>query len=282
MIRECLLRRDSRYARSALYNQKEKLPKEMTKYNAFFESIKSFTIKNGISVEAEFVGAEDKEVIKLENQIGFNFGLGMRTYLEHFGNKIGIRNFDITRFTIKDILQAEDKAVKLDIREKIINGDLVDGWDEKSIYNSLEQICFVNYFETNHYFTFISRNDENTNLYGWDGGKESYKHEMSITSSLRSQIFIGLKRICDVRREKHVKELVDYRLDFYNRTKEINIENLKWLDIFKENYIDNNLYILSKYRFDKEVSLIESNENRIVEIEEYGQGFEKMIRKKAI
>lgn len=250
----------------------------MTKYDVFFESIKSFVIDTGIAVASEFIGADENEVMNLENQIDFNFGLGMRTYLKHFGHKIGIRNFDLTKFTIDNILKAEEIAKKYDIKEKVINGNVVDGWHEKLVRDNLEQVCFVNYYASNHYFTFINLNHDNPILYGWDGGKESYRHEISITSCLRNQIFIGLKYICDVRRERQEKELTDGGLEFYNRTKGITIEGQNWLDIFRENYIGNNLFVMSKYKFDKEICLIESTENRLIELVEYGEKFEKMIK----
>jgi len=253
----------------------------MTKYDTFFESIKSFAIDAKISSAKDFIGARENEILKLEDEIGFRFRFGMRSYLKHFGHKIGIRNFDLTSFTISNIIQAEEIAKKHKIKDKIINGNLVDGWDGKSISNTLEKICFVNYFETNYYFTFIDQNDENPVLFGWDGDKESYKHRMSLTSSLRSKIFTGLKYICDIRREKKEKELASSRLDFYDRTKEINIEELRWLDIFKEKYIGNNLYVKNKHEFDKEIRLIETQENRIIELIEYGEKFEKMLKKKA-
>jgi len=253
----------------------------MTKYDMFFESIKSFTIDTKISKSEDFIGANENEILKLEEEIDFKFGLGMKSYLKHFGHKIGVRNFDLTRFTIKNILQAEEQAKKHKIKDKIIKGNLVDGWDEKPITNSLGKICFVNYFETNYYFTFIDESDENPILFGWDRDKESYKHRMSITSNLRKQIFTGLKYICDTRREKQEKELANYRFDFYNRTKEINIEGLKWLEIFKEKHIGNNLYVMSLHEFEEEIRLNEAHENRIVELVEYGERFGKMIKKKA-
>src|SRR5690606_20919027 len=100
---------------------------------------------------------------------------------------------------------------------------------------------------------------------------------MSIASSRRGQMFTGLKYICDIRREKQEKELDNYRLEFYCRTKEVNIEGLKWLDIFKEEYIESNLYVMSKYEIEKEISSIEAHENRIVELIEYGERFEKTL-----
>ena len=167
----------------------------MTKYDKFFESIKSFAIDTKISKLEEFIGANENEILKLENEINFKFNLGIRIYLKHFGHKIGIQHFDLTRITLKNILQAEEIAKRHEIREKIIKGKLVDGWNEETLKNNLEKICFVNFFETNYYFTFINQDDENPILFGWDGDGKSYKHRMSITSNLRGQTFNGLKYI---------------------------------------------------------------------------------------
>lgn len=254
----------------------------MTKYDTFFESIKSFAVDTKICNLEEFIGANENEILKLEDEIDFKFKLGMRTYLKHFGHKIGIQHFGLIKFTIKNILQAEEIAKRHGIKAKIIKGNLVDTWNEEVVTNNLKQICFVNYFEENHYFTFIDENDENPILFGWDGDKESYNHRFSITSNLRRQIFIGLKHICDIRREKEEKEITNYRIDFYNRTKEANIEGVKWLEIFQKKYIKNNLYIMSQYEFEKEIELIEDRENRIIELEEYGERFEKFLKKEAV
>ncbi|MEZ5045032.1 MAG: hypothetical protein R2828_34365 [Saprospiraceae bacterium] len=252
----------------------------MTKYDKFFEAIKSFAIDTKICTSEEFIGANENEILKLESEIDFKFNLGMRVYLKHFGHKIGIQNFDLTRFTLKNILHAEEIAKRHDLKEKITKVNLVDGWDGNPLTNNLEQICFINYFETNYYFTFINQDDENPNLFGWDGDKESYRHRMSITSSLRGQIFTGLKYICDARREKKEEKLANYRLDFYTRTKAINIDGLNWLKIFQKKHIGNNLYVMSQNEFEEEIKLIEEQENRIIELEEYGERFEKFIKKK--
>lgn len=253
----------------------------MTKYDTFFETVKSFALENNISTSNDFVGAQESEILKLEEKLDFNFKLGMRKYLSYFGHRIGIQNFGLTRFTIENIFRAEEIAQKHKIRDKILKGRLVDGWHEKPIENKLKQICFVNYFEINYYFTFIDENHENPILFAWDGGDKSYKHRMSITSNLRGQIFTGLKSICDVRREKQKKKLSNSRLDFYERTKEINIEGLAWLDIIKEKYIDRNLYVSIKRELEKEISIIEAKENRIIGLNEYGEKFEIMLNKKA-
>ncbi len=252
----------------------------MNKYDNFFEEIKSFAIHNQLTDSEVIKGATATDISALEDEIDFRFEAGVKSYLSYFGHDSEAWNFDLTKFTIKNILLAEQKANKDSIRDGVLQRKVVNAWDEQVCPIKFKKICFINYFEPNYYFTFINSNDEKSTLFGWDGLEESYNHELSITSNLRGQIYVGLKFICDLRRTKKEKELSSYNLGWYERTKQVNIDELKWLGLFKSKYISNNLLATSKYEFDKAVQIIEKKESRIIGIQEYGETFEKLLKKR--
>ena len=84
----------------------------MNKYDKFFEEIKSFAIQNQLTSSQVIKGATATEISTLEAEIDFRFEAGVKSYLNYFGQDSGAWNFDLTKFTIKNILLAEQKANK--------------------------------------------------------------------------------------------------------------------------------------------------------------------------
>jgi len=236
----------------------------MNKYDKYFNEIIEFVVKTNISSLEDFKGASDIEIENLEKEIDFGFETPLKTYLKKFGHKIGIQNFDLAKFTIKNILSAERKAEKDGFRSKIIKGKVLNFWDGTEYENELDKICFINYFEQNYHFTFINNEDDKCRLYSWESGDESFKYQSTISSKLRAQIHIGLKSICDARREKEKNNLPEYRFNWYTRTSKISIEEVKWLDVFRSNYISNNVFVTTRHKLKpmlNESSIKFSNKN---------------------
>jgi hypothetical protein len=251
----------------------------MKKYNDFFKNLIKFLIEQNISIKTDFVGLDKKEVVALEANLKFKFGNAMRSYLNHFGEKLRIPHFDITRFNLANIKMAEEFGARY--KSQIKATEVLDGWNETKLEVALSNICLVNYYEPNHYFYFISEYDDESILYGWEGNNQSYKYEMSIPSNLRASIYSGLKSISDLRRESNNGKLDSRKLEYYNQTMNVEIQNLDWLGIYADSYISNNTFVMNRYNLEKEILQVESIENRLIGINEYGDRFQHMMRKDA-
>ncbi|MDJ1500944.1 hypothetical protein [Xanthocytophaga agilis] len=250
----------------------------MNKYDIFFNEVKDLSIQINAASIKDFEGASEQEIVALENEIDFYFDSSLKTYLKHFGRKIRIKDFDLMLFTMQDILKAE-KAAKEDTIKAKMNDKIRDVLDGKEYLTKTDKICFINLFDVNYYFTFINSKEENPILYGWDGAPESYSDRLTLTGNLRYELYISLLYKCNIRFQK-ADHLVKYQKYPDASPNYIHLDDLKWLDLFREKNIPVYSVHSDLRNLNDKVREIEVNENRIIGIQEYGEEFKKYIKTK--
>ena len=112
-------------------------------------------IKVGFGTRKDFEGATDIEIAQLEQEMDFEFGKGLKSYLSHFGKRMHTPGIELSRYTVANISYATKNANKRSVKEKVLKSAVTDSWNGEVCSTIIRKLCFIHYIDYNSYFSFV-------------------------------------------------------------------------------------------------------------------------------
>lgn len=236
---------------------------KMKKYETLYKEFIDFYLKTKIWKTYSGLNSIKSEVESFETKIGCKFGESMNTYLQIFGN--GNRyNGGITMYNYQNIQFATDNLKKRKVydSEKIIKFRT-----DKILAKSFREICCINYIDSNGYFTLVNSEEENPNLFGGEAYDLEFDcHNIKFVTSLRNEIFLAVKTICNNQKlieTKRTKQIPN--ANAIEIAKRVVFNNYRWTNYYQNEYRKTN----NRFSFNKFMESEEEKSKSILGFEEY-------------
>jgi len=226
----------------------------MNKYEVFFTDLNALQQKlEGATNQ----GVNEADIEALEVAIDFKFGLGYRTYLKYQG----ARKLQNIKLAYEYYNKYDD--LNLDTAKRQVL-DIPDEEPNFSTEIQLDKLCLTDYVGENAVFEVIDQ-QENPAVYLWWSEPHLEKEYHHFTHAILWQWYCSMAQV--YREKKYGSGIVN--LEHYTAQYISEIKKMDWLDLGPM------IYLGLDYDFFDKLYVIETTENRLISLEEFGRAYKR-------